>query len=86
MAPFNFPVTEKVSKVAKDGEDAIAHVGEYRHQHGRLFERLTKGTVVQAAMMRCCVDLCKMKGAKVIPLYFLGEIKVKPFNLSFKNK
>ena len=51
VAPFDFPVTEKVSEVAKDGEDAVAHVGEHCHQHGRLFKRLTEGTIVKAAMI-----------------------------------
>lgn len=32
MAFFDVPVAEEVSEVAKDGEDAIAHVGEYSDQ------------------------------------------------------
>lgn len=32
MALLDVPVAQEVSEVAKDGEDAIAHVGEHGHQ------------------------------------------------------
>lgn len=47
VAPLDPPVTEEVTEVAEDGEYAVAHVGEHRYQHGRLFERLQKGPDVQ---------------------------------------
>lgn len=32
VALLNVPMAKEVSEVAKDGEDAIAHVGEHGHQ------------------------------------------------------
>lgn len=40
VALLDVPVAEKVSEVAKYGEDAVTHVGEHRHQQRRLLERL----------------------------------------------
>lgn len=49
MAPLDLPVAEEVTQVAEDGEDAVAHVGEHCHEHGRLLVRLDEGPPVQAA-------------------------------------
>lgn len=49
VAPLDLPVAEEVAEVAEDGQDAVAHVGEDRHQHGRLLVGLDEGTPVQAA-------------------------------------
>lgn len=57
VAPLDLPVTEEVAEVAEDGEDAVAHVGEHRHQHGRLLERLDEGPAVQAAVTWRRMDL-----------------------------
>lgn len=51
VAPLDLPVAEEVTEVAEDGQDAVAHVGEHCHQHGRLLKRLDEGPAVQAAMM-----------------------------------
>lgn len=48
MAPLDLPVAEEVAEVAEDGEDAVAHVGEHRHEHGRLLVGLDEGPPVQA--------------------------------------
>lgn len=64
MAPFDFPVTEEVAEVAKDGQDAVAHVREHCHQHGRLLERFDEGPTVQAAMMGVWVDLSNKETRK----------------------
>lgn len=50
MALLNVPVAEKVSEVAKDGEDAIPHVGQHSHQEWSLLIVLQKGLLVQAAV------------------------------------
>lgn len=57
VAPFDVPVTEIVAEIAEDGQDAIAHVCEHSHQHGRLFERLDEGSAVQAVVMWCSMTL-----------------------------
>lgn len=61
MTPLDLPVPEEVSEVSEDGEDAVAHVGEDRHQHGRFLKRLDEGTTVQAqaaaAITRCVLYL-----------------------------
>lgn len=58
VAPLDLPVAQEVAEVAEDGQDAVAHVGEHGHQHGRLLEGLDEGPAVQAAaMVRRCVDL-----------------------------
>lgn len=49
VAPLDLPVAEEVAEVAEDGEDAVAHVGEHRHQQGRLLVGLDEGPPVQAA-------------------------------------
>lgn len=64
MAPFDLPVTQEVADVAEDGEDAVAHVCEDGHQHGRLLERLDEGSAVQPAAMPCCPDLCTSQHVK----------------------
>lgn len=46
MAFFDPPLAEEVSQVAEDGEDAVAHVREYGHQHRGLFKRLDEGLAV----------------------------------------
>lgn len=61
VALFDLPVSEEVPEVAKDGEDAVTHVGEDGHQHGRLFKRFNERPVIKAAMMRYCMDLHKNK-------------------------
>ena len=38
MALLDVPVAKEVSQVAKDGEDAIAHVGEHGHQERSLLK------------------------------------------------
>lgn len=43
-------MAEEVAEVAEDGEDAVAHVGEHRHEHGRLLVGLDEGPPVQAAV------------------------------------
>lgn len=48
MAPLDLPVAEEVAEVAEDGEDAVAHVGQHRHEHGRLLVGLDEGPPVQA--------------------------------------
>lgn len=50
VAPLDLPVAEEVAEVAEDGEDAVAHVGEHRHQHGCLLVGLNEGPPVQAAV------------------------------------
>lgn len=50
VALFDVPVAEKVSEVAKDGEDAIAHVGEHSHQEWSLLIVLQKWLLVQATV------------------------------------
>lgn len=50
MALLNVPVAEKVSEVAKDGEDAITHVGEHSHQQWSLLIVLQKRLLVQATV------------------------------------
>lgn len=65
VAPLDLPVTEKVAEVAEDGQDAVAHVGEHRHQHGRLLEGLDEGPPVQAAMVCCSMDLGDMGNQKI---------------------
>lgn len=47
VALFNVPVAEKVSEVAKDGEDSIAHVGEHGHKKWSLLIVLQKWLLVQ---------------------------------------
>lgn len=70
VAPFDLPVTEEVTQVAEDGQDAVAHVGEDRHQHGRLLKRLNEGPAVQAVMMGGCVDLGDMETGKfTVPMH-----------------
>lgn len=32
LALLDVPVAKEVSQIAKDGEDAVAHVGEHGHQ------------------------------------------------------
>lgn len=58
MALFNVPVSEEVSEVAKDGEDAVAHVREHSDPQGSLFERFHKWLLVQAGIM---VDILVLK-------------------------
>lgn len=65
VAPLDLPVTEKVAEVAEDGQDAIAHVREHCHQHGRLLEGLDEGPPVQAAMVCCSMDLGNMGNQKI---------------------
>ncbi len=65
VTPLDLPVTEEVTEVAEDGEDAVAHVGEHRHQHRRLLERFDEGSAVQVAMMGCCMDLGNMGNQKI---------------------
>lgn len=57
VALLDPPVTEEVAEVAEDGQDAVAHVGEHRHQHGRLLEGLDERPLIRAAMRRCRMDL-----------------------------
>lgn len=51
MAPFDAPVAKKVSEVAKDGEDAITHVGKHSHKQRSLLKRFHKGLLVQARVV-----------------------------------
>lgn len=57
VALLDLPVAEEVAQVAEHGEDAVAHVGEHGHQHGRLLEALDEGPAVQAAMEPGRLDL-----------------------------
>lgn len=50
VALFDVPMAEKVSEVAKNGEDAIAHVGEHGHQEWSLLIVLQKWLLVQATV------------------------------------
>ena len=51
MALLDVPVAKEVSQVAKDGEDAIAHVGEHGHQERSLLKWFCKGLLVQAGVV-----------------------------------
>lgn len=51
MALLDIPVAKKVSEVAKDGEDAITHVGEHSHQQRSLLIRFHKWLLVQARVV-----------------------------------
>ena len=51
------PAAQEVPQVAEHGEDAVAHVGEDRHQQRSLLKRLHKGLVVQAGVTHCMVVL-----------------------------
>lgn len=62
MAPLDLPVAQEVAEVAEDGEDAVAHVGEDRHQHGRLLVGLDERPPVQAA----AADLQHQEGNQVL--------------------
>lgn len=52
VARLDAPVAEEVPEVAKDGEDAVAHVGEHSHQQRSLLEGFCKGLLVQAGGVR----------------------------------
>lgn len=78
VAPLDLPVAQEVAEVAEDGQDAVAHVGEHGHQHGRLLEVLDEGPAVQAAaVVRRCVDL-KNSGHKS---FRYGLISYIPYSL-----
>lgn len=63
MALLNVPVAEKVSEVAKDGEDAIAHVGQHGHQEWSLLVVLQKRLLVQATV--AWRNILVLEGSKV---------------------
>lgn len=63
MALLNAPVAEKVSEVAKEGEDAIPHVGQHGHQEWSLLIVLQKWLLVQAAVARR--NILVLEGSKV---------------------
>lgn len=64
VAPFNLPVTKEVTEVAKDGQDAVAHVCEHCHHHGGLFKVLDEGPAVQPAVVWRCIDLSKSENVQ----------------------
>lgn len=64
MALLNVPVAEKVSEVAKDGEDAVAHVGQHGHQERSLLKVLQKRLLVQATVAGR--NILVLEGSKVL--------------------
>lgn len=63
MALLNVPVAKKVSEVAKDGEDAIPHVGQHGHQEWSLLIVLQKGLLVQATV--AWRNILVLEGSKI---------------------
>lgn len=57
VALLDVPVAQKVSEVAKYGEDAVAHVGEHRHQQRGLLKRLGKRLLIQTGVWGCILAL-----------------------------
>lgn len=51
MALLDVPVAKEVSEVAKDGENAVAHVGEHGHQKRSFLKRLHIGFLVEAGVV-----------------------------------
>lgn len=64
MALLNVPVAKKVSEVAKNGEDAIAHVGEHGHQEWSLLIVLQKWLLVQATVAKRNILILEDSGVK----------------------
>lgn len=50
-------MAQEVPQVAEDSQDAVAHVGEHGHQHGRLLKGLDQGPANEGAMVCRCMDL-----------------------------
>lgn len=63
MALLNVPVAKKVSEVAKDGEDAIPHVGQHGHQERSLLIVLQKRLLVQVTV--AWRNILVLEGSKV---------------------
>lgn len=74
MTLLNVPVAKEVPEVAKDGEDAVTHVGEHGHQERSLLEGLHERLLVQAGVVRDILFLGHRKANQPVILGY--ELKL----------